>query len=142
MRGWLGCRRRRRQDRECAARAAEYRREVEARPYVEHRSGYEFVQCLSCGWSLGVRPPVAAETLAGHVSECPCSDRALHVPMWSIAWPYYWDEREVAYRERLGNGAPYGLEMSWRVRGSHSERHGLMTGGSAKEWFLFPTGPA
>lgn len=120
---------------------AEHKREIETRPVIEHRAGYEFAVCRSCDWSEDVDPSgsrTAAELLAAHVPECPTEMRGLTVPMWSIAWPYYWDEREIAHRERLSSGAPYGLEMAWRAVGSHTQRFGQIVGSSEKPWYLFP----
>ena len=75
--------------------------------------------------------------LRDHISECPFEGKELYVPMWSVAWPYYHDEREEAYRRGDGNGAPYGLLMSWRPAGTHTLRYSGLTSTSEQPWWLF-----
>lgn len=75
--------------------------------------------------------------LREHIRACQFEAKELYVPMWSIAWPWYNDSREQEHRDRLGPGAPWGLEMSWRPSGTHSLRYSGLMSTSEKPWWLF-----
>jgi hypothetical protein len=104
--------------------------ELEARP--ADAAGYKYA-CCSCGWTEPFTDTPCAEMLNAHVDECESAMRALNVPMWSVAWPYYWGVRKGEIPE-----THFGLEMDWRVAGSHAtEEPRLLTGMSPKLWYLF-----
>ena len=99
---------------------------------------YSYAYCV-CGWQMDVTDEPAAELLAKHCPECQYPERALLVPMWSVAWPYYHSDESVAWRAG-GPAPPFGLEMAWRAPGSHSlgdPFDPFKHGGMAKEWYLF-----
>lgn len=88
---------------------------------------YEFARC-ECGWIEQTTEPGMA--IKDHVSECQLPLRSLLVPMWSVAWPRYLTPEEEK---------KWGIEMSWRSRGSDSEFVAVVSGMDAKRWHLFPT---
>lgn len=93
--------------------------------------------CCSCGWREDVGEDGSAHRLiAEHRDVCEDERRFLLVPMWSVAWPYYWEQERR--REAGEDPLPFGLEMDYRVVGSHTaSAKPYPTGGDAKEWFLF-----
>lgn len=100
---------------------------------------YAYALCNACGWrEAATSEHPAEELLAQHPGECPSPERYLRVAMWSVAWPYYHSEASVAWRAG-GPDPPFGLEMEWRVPGSHSTRSPSRHdhGGMAKEWYVF-----
>ncbi len=101
---------------------------------------YAYATC-ECGWREDATDVYPAEFLLNkHRSECRSNARFLNIPMWSIAWPYYHSEQSVAWRAG-GPTPPFGLEMAWRVPGSHSTRGPSVYdhGGMEKRWYLFAT---
>jgi len=101
-------------------------------------SVYAYAKC-SCGWNedASAEHP-AAELIAAHVCSCQHPMRAIQVPMWSVAWPYYWatEEAKAKGEER----PPFGLEMDWRPVGTHStgDPSESLMGWHAKMWWLLP----
>ena len=98
---------------------------------------YKYAHCQGCGWRAEPREgETTAGLLAAHVKDCPYEIRDVMVPMWSVAWPYYWGVQrgEIA-------ADWYGLEMAWRPAGTNDTSYPrFTTGDSEKQWFLFPVG--
>lgn len=96
-------------------------------------SAYKYVAC-QCGWRDDVAEDDDAGTmLEAHIPDCPQASPALLVPMWSIAWPYYW-----AVQDGTIPTDHFGLEMAWRPVGSQTTNpRAYSTGMDAKEWHLF-----
>jgi hypothetical protein len=100
---------------------------------------YHYAKCICGYFEHASDENSAAKLLAAHVPNCDHPERYLLVPMWSIAWPYYHSEGALRWREG-GPRPEFGLEMSWRVSGSHSLNDPFSPyshGGMAKEWYLF-----
>jgi hypothetical protein len=97
---------------------------------------YKYARCNSCGWHVAVGDTTTkslAEHLRDHVGDCLSEARHLMVPMWSVAWPYYW-----AVQNGTLPADHFGLEMEWRVAGSHTvHQRSVSIGSDPKEWFLF-----
>jgi hypothetical protein len=95
------------------------------------------VVCVSCSWSDANEDeepsaPIGVE----HLAVCEARDPVLHVPLWSIGWPYYW-----AVQNGEAKADAFTFEVGWLTQPSHAKHGpvGVQTGMSAKEFYFFPT---
>lgn len=92
----------------------------------------KYIAC-QCGLHRDLTDSENADALLfDHISECPIAQPRILLPMWSIAWPWYW-----GVKDGIVAADYFGLEMAWRPVGSDSPYREISTGGDPKAWHLF-----